>query len=145
MVLLPDGRAKIRAEGFAIGEARGRAKARAEVERDMDRVHAAWTGWLERMEDCHARGEPFKEPTPDPAGERPKGWYEGWDKGWTAGWIEGRTIGARDTVAQTYSAWADWNAQRIAHENRGETFYEPPPAPPDGWSDGKGNISEQGG
>ena len=105
-------------------------------------VHAAWTGWLERMEDCHARGEPFKEPTPDPAGERPKGWYEGWDAGWRAGWIEGRTIGASDTVAQTHSAWAGWNARRMERQARGEAFDEPPPAAPDSHRGDKGKSSD---
>lgn len=144
MVLLPDGRSKLRAkmreevkaesiaEGIAIGEARARAKARAEVERDMDRAHVAWTSWLKRMEECHVRGEPFKEPPPAPPGGRPKGWREGWDAGWRAGWIEGRTIGASDTVAQTHSAWAGWNARRMERHVRGEPFDEPPPAPTGG-------------
>ena len=139
MVLLPDGRAKIRAEGFAKGLAEARAKAKAE---GSAQVHAAWTGWLERMKECHARGEPFKEPTPDPPGGRPKGWYEGWDAGWRAGWIEGRTIGASDTVAQTHSAWAGWNARRMERHARGEPFDEPPPTPDGGWNRGNGKSGD---
>lgn len=139
MVLLPDGRAKIRAEDFAKGLAEGRAIAEAE---GAAQVHTAWTSWLERMEECHVRGEPFKEPPPAPPGGRPKGWREGWDAGWRAGWIEGRTIGASDTVAQTHSAWAGWNARRMERHARGEPFDEPPPAPPDGYRNRK---SDDGG
>ena len=139
MVLLPDGRAKIRAEGFAEGLAEGRAIAKA---RGAAKVHAAWTSWLERMEECHARGEPFKEPTPDPLGGRPKGWYEGWDEGWSAGWIEGKMIGANNAVAQMHSAWADWNARRMEYQEKGEPFDEPPPAPPDSQLGGKGKCDD---
>ena len=46
MVLLPDGRAKIRAEG------------RAET-------HAAWADWYARWKACQDKGEPFDEPPPD--------------------------------------------------------------------------------
>ena len=47
MVLLPDGRAKIRAEG------------RAET-------HAAWADWYARWEEAKAKGESFDEPPPAP-------------------------------------------------------------------------------
>lgn len=47
MVLLPDGRAKIRAEG------------RAEA-------HADWARWYARWEEAKAKGEPFDEPPPAP-------------------------------------------------------------------------------
>ena len=57
MVLLPDGRAKIRAEGIVIGEARGRAESAREL--------AAWADWYARWEDAKEKGEPFDEPPPD--------------------------------------------------------------------------------
>ena len=46
MVLLPDGRAKIR------------AKAKAET-------HSAWADWYARWKECQDKGEPFNEPPPD--------------------------------------------------------------------------------
>ena len=57
MVLLPDGRAKIRAEGFAKGYAEGKA----ESEREL----ADWANWYVRWKDCQDKGEPFDEPPPD--------------------------------------------------------------------------------
>ena len=47
MVLLPDGRAKIRAEGEA-------------------ETHSVWMRWYSRWKECQGRGEPFNEPPPDP-------------------------------------------------------------------------------
>ena len=47
VVLLPDGRAKIRAEGEA-------------------RRHSAWADWYARWEEAKAKGESFDEPPPAP-------------------------------------------------------------------------------
>lgn len=58
MVLLPDGRAKIRAEGYAEGWAKGYA----ESEREL----ADWAAWYVRWKECQAKGEPFNEPPPMP-------------------------------------------------------------------------------
>ena len=65
VVLLPDGRAKIRAEGIVIGEARGEARVRAEAAREFERLRAAWAAWYVRWEDAKEKGEPFDEPPPD--------------------------------------------------------------------------------
>lgn len=61
MVLLPDGRAKIRAEGWAKGYAEGWA----EVAPELARIRSAWLSWNERRLDSESRGEPFDEPPPD--------------------------------------------------------------------------------
>ena len=61
VVLLPDGRAKIRAEGIVIGEAR----VRAEAAREFERLRSAWADWYARWEDAKEKGEPFDEPPPD--------------------------------------------------------------------------------
>ena len=53
VVLLPDGRAKIRAEA--------KAEARAESEREL----ADWANWYARWKECQDKGEPFDEPPPD--------------------------------------------------------------------------------
>ena len=76
MVLLPDGRqkmrAKARAEGFAIGFAQGLAEGRSKEKA----IIAAWKRWNARCLDSKARGEPFDEPPPDYAdylsGDEPK-------------------------------------------------------------------------
>lgn len=70
MVLLPDGRAKIRAkgwaEGFAKGYAEGYAEGWAEAAPDLARIRSAWLSWNERRLDSESRGEPFDEPPPMP-------------------------------------------------------------------------------
>ena len=43
--------------------------------------------------------------------------------------------------AEMHSIWAAWNERRLDSESRGESFDEPPPAPPDGYRDGKGDDS----
>ena len=58
MVLLPDGRAKIRAEA--------RAEAKAESERELAHLQSAWVSWHARWKEHHDRGEPFDEPPPAP-------------------------------------------------------------------------------
>ena len=81
MVLLPDGRKKVRAEGVAegvvIGRAQGvgigRVEGRAEgVEEGVAKGRAqvlpkvaAWRQWNARRLEFEARGEPFDEPPPD--------------------------------------------------------------------------------
>ena len=78
MVLLPDGRQKIRAKARAEGYAEGFAKDRAEgyakgfaqglaegIAMGTARVNAAWRQWNDRRLDFKARGEPFDEPPPD--------------------------------------------------------------------------------
>ena len=89
MVLLPDGRQKIRSKARAEGFAEGLAKARAEgfakgfaqglaegIAISTARVNAAWRQWNARRMDFAARGEPFDEPPPDYAdylsGDEPK-------------------------------------------------------------------------
>lgn len=62
MVLLPDGRAKIRAKGWAEGYAEGWAEAAPE----LARIRSAWLSWNERRLDSESRGEPFDEPPPMP-------------------------------------------------------------------------------
>ena len=82
VVLLPDGRAKIRAEGFAKGWAKGWpegfaegfaegwakgwAKGWAEVDPDLERMQSAWLSWNARRLDHENRGEPFDDPPPMP-------------------------------------------------------------------------------
>ena len=82
MVLLPDGRAKIRAEGyaegwaegyaegwaegFAKGFAEGFAKGWADVAPEMARIRSAWLSWNARRLDHENRDEPFDEPPPMP-------------------------------------------------------------------------------
>ena len=70
MVLLPDGRAKIRAEGFAEGYAEGFAEGFAkgwtEVAPEIARIRSAWLSWNERRLDSENKGEPFNEPPPMP-------------------------------------------------------------------------------
>ena len=70
MVLLPDGRAKIRAEGWAEGFekgfAKGFAKGWADVAPEMARIRSAWLSWNARRLDHENRGEPFDEPPPMP-------------------------------------------------------------------------------
>ena len=66
MVLLPDGRAKIRAEGYAEGWAEGFAKGKAEVAPEIARIRSAWLSWNARQLDHENRGEPFDEPPPMP-------------------------------------------------------------------------------
>ena len=56
MVLLPDGRAKIRAKARAEGKAEGRAESAHEL--------SAWADWYARWEEAKAKGEPFDEPPP---------------------------------------------------------------------------------
>ena len=72
MVLLPDGRQKVRAEGFAEGFAQGLAEGRAKDKA----IIAEWKRWNARRLDFKARGEPFDEPPPDYAdylsGDEPK-------------------------------------------------------------------------
>ena len=65
MVLLPDGRAKIRAEGWAEGYAEGRA--------ELARILSAWLSWNARRLDSESRGESFDEPPPMP----PDGYRKG--------------------------------------------------------------------
>lgn len=89
MVLLPDGRKKVRAEGVAegvvigraqgvdIGRVEGRVEGRAEgraegVEEGVAKGRAqvlpkvtAWRQWNARRLEFDARGEPFDEPPPD--------------------------------------------------------------------------------
>lgn len=79
MVLLPDGRAKIRAEARAEGEAEGRAEgieegmaegivigeARGEA-RGKAQTHSDWAVWYARWKECNDKGEPFDEPPPAP-------------------------------------------------------------------------------
>lgn len=77
MVLLPDGRKKVRAEGVAEGVVIGRAQGvdigRAEgVEEGVAKGRAqvlpkvtAWRRWNTRRLEFEARGEPFDEPPPD--------------------------------------------------------------------------------
>ena len=55
VVLLPDGRAKIRAEGRAEGRTEGRVE-----------THSAWADWYARWDESKAKGEPFNEPPPAP-------------------------------------------------------------------------------
>ncbi len=57
VVLLPDGRAKIRAEA----RAEGRTEGKAESEREL----ADWAAWYARWKACQDKGEPFDEPPPD--------------------------------------------------------------------------------
>lgn len=74
MVLLPDGRAKIRDEGYAEGWAegfekgfvKGFAKGWADVAPEMARIRSAWLSWNARRLDHENRGEPFDEPPPMP-------------------------------------------------------------------------------
>ena len=61
---------------------------------------------------------------------------EGYAKGWAEGYAEGRA-----ELARIRSAWLSWNARRLDSESRGESFDEPPPAPPDGYRNGKGDDS----
>ena len=84
MVLLPDGRQKIRAkaraegfaEGFAQGWAIGFAQGLVEGRAKSKSIIAAWRQWNARRLDSKARGEPFDEPPPDYAdylsGDEPK-------------------------------------------------------------------------
>ena len=84
MVLLPDGRQKIRAkaraegfaEGFAQGWAIGFAQGLAEGRAKSKSIIAAWRQWNVRRLDFKDRGEPFDEPPPDYAnylsGDEPK-------------------------------------------------------------------------
>ena len=86
VVLLPDGRKKLRAkaraegrseglaEGVAIGRAEGveegvaigRAEGRADgVSLGTRRTNSAWRRWNTRRMEFEARGEPFDEPPPD--------------------------------------------------------------------------------
>ena len=81
MVLLPDGRAKIRAEGYAEGFAKGYAdgyadgyvEGWAEAAPDLARIRSAWLRWNARRLDSESRGEPFDEPPPMP----PDGYRKG--------------------------------------------------------------------
>ena len=85
IVLLPDGRAKIRAEGWAEGFAEGYAegwaegfdegfaKGKAEVAPDLDPILSAWLSWNTRRLDSENRGEPFDEPLPVPI----EGYHDG--------------------------------------------------------------------
>ena len=89
MVLLPDGRQKIRAkaraegyaegfaQGWAIGFAQGLAEGRAKAKAfSAAKELAAWRRWNARRLEFEARGEPFDEPPPDYAdylsGDEPK-------------------------------------------------------------------------
>lgn len=65
MVLLPDGRAKIRAKGWAEGYDEGRA--------ELAHILSAWLSWNARRLDSESRGEPFDEPPPMP----PDGYRDG--------------------------------------------------------------------
>lgn len=97
MVLLPDGRQKIRAkaraEGFAEGFAKSKSEGYAEgftqgwaigftqglaegISMGTARVNAVWKRWNARRLESKARDEPFDEPPPDyagyPSGDEPK-------------------------------------------------------------------------
>lgn len=73
VVLLPDGRKKVRAEGVAEGVVIGRVEGRAEgVAEGVAKGRAqvlpkvtAWRQWNTRRLEFEARGEPFDEPPPD--------------------------------------------------------------------------------
>ena len=58
VVLLPDGRAKIRAKA--------KAEAKAESDRELAHLQSAWVSWHARWKEHHDRGEPFDEPPPAP-------------------------------------------------------------------------------
>ena len=61
VVLLPDGRKKLRAKARAEGVAEGVGIGRAQV---LPKI-AAWRQWNARRLEFEARGEPFDEPPPD--------------------------------------------------------------------------------
>lgn len=74
MVLLPDGRKKLRAkaraegrsEGLAEGVGIGRAEGVEEgVAIGTTRTNSVWRQWNTRRLEFEARGEPFDEPPPD--------------------------------------------------------------------------------
>ena len=50
---------------------------------------------------------------------------------------KGRAEGRAEGEAQRHSAWADWYARWEEAKAKGEPFDEPPPAPPDGYRNGK--------
>ena len=45
--------------------------------------------------------------------------------------------GRAEGEARRHSAWADWYARWEEAKAKGESFDEPPPAPPDGYRSGK--------
>lgn len=66
VVLLPDGRKKVRAAAKAEGVAIGRAEGVEEgVAIGTTRTNSVWRQWNARRLEFEARGEPFDEPPPD--------------------------------------------------------------------------------
>ncbi len=61
---------------------------------------------------------------------RAEGIVEGRAEGITQGRAEGRAEGITQGRAETYREIAEWNTRRMAAEERGEKFTEPPPIPP---------------
>ena len=45
--------------------------------------------------------------------------------------------GGAEGEARRHSAWADWYVRWEEAKAKGESFDEPPPAPPDGYRNGK--------